>query len=259
LPKTFVKLPSSPWLTHVKAKQGARVRLFCFPYAGSAAHIFRSWSSNLPETVDVLPVQLPGRGNRLSHPLFHRLPLLVRAAAEAFLPHLDLPFAFFGHSMGALIAFEVSRHLQHVYNLEPVHLFVSGHQAPQSIVNASPSYNLPRDEFLKHLARLRGTPTEVLEQPELLELVLPILRADFEVSETYNYEPSLPLNCPITALGGTEDTNVETKALQAWSEQTRAHFSVHIFPGDHFFIHSSQTLLLRFLSSKLEDETKKIR
>ena len=251
-PSMTVTLTTSPWLSCSRSQPGKKLRLFCFPYAGGAAHIFRTWPQSLPQTVEVCPVHLPGRGNRLAEPLFHRLDPLVHAATQALLPLLNQPFAFFGHSMGAVVAFELARHLRNAHHIEPRHLFMSGRRAPQIIENESPTYNLERTEFLEELRRLNGTPVEVLEHPELIELMLPILRADFQVVETYEYEPDLPLNCPITAFGGLKDDRAKREFLEAWREQTNARFSLQMFPGDHFFLHSAQTLLLKVLSQELE-------
>ena len=226
------------------------MRLFCFPYAGGGVHVFRAWADNLPKTVEVCPIQLPGRGARMMDAPYTRMAPLVYAAAEAMLPHLDKPFAFFGHSMGALVSFEVARWLRRQTGPEPIRLFVSGCFAPD-IPDPYPLHKLPDAELLEGLRRLNGLPQEALENAELMSLLLPTLRADCMVTETYTYTDESPLNCPISAFGGLQDHLVGRTHLEAWRQQTTAFFSLRMFPGDHFFLHSAQRLLLLILSREL--------
>lgn len=241
------------WLSCYRRKPEAVLSLICFPHVGSGASIFRAWPDALPATVEVCPIQLPGRERRVLEPAFNNLPLLVETAAPALLPYLDKPFAFFGHSMGAAICFELARHLRQTHNVEPVHLFVSGRPAPQlRMEETKTTYDLPESAFVEELRRLKGTPEEVLQRPELMSFMMPMLRADFELIETYRYLAGPPLDCPITALGGTQDEEVSREDLQAWREQTTsAYFSLHMLPGDHFFLHSASSLLLKILSQEL--------
>jgi len=242
---------TNPWIACPRPNPQARLRLFCFPYSGAGASIFYPWLDYLPTAIEVCPVQLPGRETRLSEPLFTRMGPLVRAAAQALLPYLDKPFAFFGHSLGALVSFELARYLRREHGLSPVHLFVSGHNAPQLPDRDPPIHDLPEPEFLEELRRLNGTPEEVLQHPELRELIFPILRADFEVCDTYVYEPDDPLNCPISAFGGLRDEHLSREGLEAWREQTIASFSLRMFPGDHFYLNTDRPLLLRALAREL--------
>ncbi|HEY0079191.1 MAG TPA: alpha/beta fold hydrolase [Pyrinomonadaceae bacterium] len=237
------------WLLPSAPNPRAGVRLFCFPYAGGAAHIYRSWQASLPSVVEVCPVQLPGHGQRILEPAFDHLTPLVEAAAEALLPYCDKPFAFFGHSMGALISFELSRLFRRKHDLKPIHLFVSGHRAPQLKDKLERIHDLPDDKFILKLRELEGTPAQVLEQPELMQLLMPILRADFGLCETYEYVEEPPLDSPITAFGGTEDETGEPQ-LEGWREQTSAEFSLQMFPGGHFFIHTAQRPLLHAVADR---------
>lgn len=241
----------SNWFLCQKSDSRATLRLFCFPYAGGSASIFRGWAESLPPTVEVCAVQLPGRGIRMLEPAITRVPKLIKAIAPVILAHLDKPFAFFGHSMGTIISLELARYLKRKAGVEPVHLFVSGGRAPQLIAPELKTYNLPEAEFLEELRRLNGTPSEILEHPELMDLLLPVLRADFELVQTYVYTDGKPLTCPITAFGGSLDKDVGLRRLQGWRAQTIAQFSLNMIPGDHFFIHSSQKKLLSALSKEL--------
>ncbi|MDQ3805156.1 MAG: thioesterase II family protein [Acidobacteriota bacterium] len=243
---------NSGWIKSPKPNPAARLRLFCFPYAGGGALTYRSWPEALPADVEVCPVQLPGHESRLHEPAFNQLGPLVDALVPELLPLLDRPFAFFGHSMGAMIGFETARRLRAKKVVGPRHLFVSGRRAPHLPPKGERrTYDLPEAEFIEELGRLNGTPREVLEHPELLELVLPILRADFSICQTYAYAPSEPLNIPITALGGADDHDVGRASLEEWREQTSDIFKLHMLPGDHFFIHSARARVCHLLSDEL--------
>jgi surfactin synthase thioesterase subunit len=245
---TAVDLAS--WLSFRKPSPQARLRLFCFPYAGAGAVIFRTWSDALPPDVEVCPIQLPGRGTRLMERPFTQLSPLVEALAQALAPLLGKPFGFFGHSLGALVSFELARRIRRQYGVHPVRLFVSASRAPQVLLRDSPIHALPEREFLAELRRLNGTPSELLDHEELMEIMLPVLRADFAVYETYVYSTDPPLNCPISAFGGVDDRRVNYRDLEAWRTQTNLSFSLRMFPGDHFFL--KDPLLLRVLSQELK-------
>ena len=241
---------TSPWFT-IPPKAHAKIRLFCFPYAGGSSLIFRAWGKALGSSVAVCPAHLPGRERRLSEKPFTRAQSLVEAAAEAILPYLDLPFAFFGHSMGAIISFELARYLRRHQRPQPTHLFISGRSAPQLNIEESATHNLPDAEFAEELRRLNGTPHEVLEHPELMQLMMPLLRADFEVCQTYQYRPEPALDCPISAFGGLHDADVSTAMVEAWREQTNGPFRLWMLPGDHFFVNTEQAQILNLLSREL--------
>jgi medium-chain acyl-[acyl-carrier-protein] hydrolase len=241
----------SRWLFGKAPDPQARFRLFCVPYAGSGASVFRNWSRALPANVEVCPVELPGRGTRRTEPPFTQLGPLVEAASGALAEYFDRPFAFFGHSMGALISYELARHLGRSQGPQPVHLFVSGCPAPE-LADFEVTYHLPEPEFLEELRRLDGTPKDIFEHPELLELLLPLLRADFEAFQTYVFVPSgPPLDCGITAFGGSHDHMVNSVQLAGWRNHTTSSFSAKIFEGDHFFLHKTPTLVLEALSEEL--------
>ena len=226
-------------------------RLFCFPYAGGAASIYRDWANKLPSSIEVHAVQLPGHGNRLREPLFKRVQPLVKSIAEELMPHLDGAFAFFGHSMGAIISFELAQLLRRENKPGPSHLFLSGRQAPHRTTKETPTYDLPEPEFIEELRRMQGTPNEVLEHPELMSVLSPILRADLEICQTYECESRPPLDCPITVFGGLQDEEVSREQLEGWRDYTTSTFTVRMFPGNHFFLHTSAPVLLRMVAHDL--------
>ncbi|MUG92222.1 putative thioesterase [Scytonema sp. UIC 10036] len=241
------------WVVYPKPNQRASLRLFCFPYAGRGASIFYDWSESLPMTVEVCSLQFPGRESRIKEAPFTQFTPLVQAITQVLLPHLDRQFAFFGHSMGALVCFEVARQLRKQYDVSPVHLFVSGSGAPQTHKPSSLIHNLPELEFIEELCRLNGIPKEVMEYTELMQLMLPILRADLAVYGSYVYSNEPPFDFPISVFGGLQD-KITRDRLEAWRDQTIASFSLQMFPGDHFFLHTTQVLLLQNISQKLSQQ-----
>jgi len=245
----IAKQTSRNWLAFHKPNPAAKVSLFCFPYAGGTASMFQQWRNGLPDTIEVCPVQLPGRGHRLSEPRFTNLGPLVASLAEEMGDYLDRPFAFFGHSMGALITFELARLLRRKGKRQPVHIFVSGCDAPQCN-RPKPIYDLPEPELLEELRGMNGTPQEVLDHAELMELMLPIIRDDLSVCQTYEYSPEPPLSCDITAFGGLQDPGVSEAAVNAWREQTTGTFAMKMIEGDHFFIHNAIPQVLKMISTR---------
>lgn len=244
-------LPVTRWLSCPVPRPQAQLRLFCFPYAGGGGRIFRTWPDSLPRTVEIHAIELPGRERRMSEAPFTNLLKLVEVLGQGLQHYLDKPFSFFGHSMGATIGFELARYLRREYRVEPSHLFVSGAGAPQFEKEGVPDYLLPEPEFIERVRRLNGTPPEVLEDPQIRQLLERILRADFELIETYVYSSEPPLNCPIIAVGGLRDDEVGRDQLDAWRIHTNNRFVLRMLPGDHFFLHTHQATLLRVLADNL--------
>ena len=236
-----------------KADPRAALRLFCLPYAGGGAQIYRGWGQILPAGVDVWPVQLPGRGSRYKEKPYQSFEALVSDVSEAMRPFIDIPFCLFGHSLGALVSFELAHRLREEHDAEPRHLFVSGCRGPQ-FPRGGPTniHHLPDDEFIAQLRRLNGTPREVLDNPDFIQAMMETLRADFKLAETYQCSSSSKLSCPITALGGTEDDDVPQDELEGWKEQTTGPFDLWMLPGDHFFLHTSEAMVLNILGQQLK-------
>jgi len=230
------------------------MRLFCFPYAGGGASIFRGWNQYLPTGVEVWSVQLPGRGGRYRETPYGNMCALVNDLAQAIKPFLDRPFCIFGHSLGAIVSFEVCHALRQEFDLNVDHLFVSGAGGPHLPRSTPDTHHLPDDQFITKLRALNGTPPEVWEHPELLRIMLTTLRADFKLAETYACLARLPLDCRITAFGGLEDNLVSRQDLESWQIQTTNSLDVWFLPGDHFFLHTCESLLLQILHR----ETKRI-
>jgi medium-chain acyl-[acyl-carrier-protein] hydrolase len=255
---TSMRSPT-PWLPKFKPRADSRLRLFCFPYAGGTTLTYRNWEANLPASVEVVPVELPGRGSRLSEPFTPDLVEMAKAIAHMLLPHLDKPFAFFGHSMGATLSFELARELRRAHGREPSGLFISGRLAPQLPRRHEITFDLPEPEFVEEIRRLNGTPKEVLEHPELMQIIIPLLRADFEACQTYTYTPEPPLSCPFIVFGGLQDKDISRDELEAWSEHTTGAFSLRMMPGDHFFVNTAQSLILRVLGQELQRQQSQMR
>lgn len=243
--------PVTPWIAYARPSPQARLRLFCFPYAGGGAAIYRPWVSDMPSEIEVLPVQIPGRENRLREVPFTRISALVPVLAEALEPFMTMPFAFFGHSLGALTAFELTRYLRRIQAPLPLHLFMSGHPAPHVPNPDPPIHQLPDSEFMDELRRFNGTPEELLGHDEMMRLLLPTLRADFELYETYVHSVEEPLACAISALGGLGDVEVSREDSAAWREQTSAPFTLRMFPGNHFFLNSARMHVLQAVAQDL--------
>jgi medium-chain acyl-[acyl-carrier-protein] hydrolase len=224
------------WFDHLSRTQTPLLRLFCFPYAGGSSEVYRSWQRWFPEGVDVCLVHIPGRGKRMSEPAFTQIVPLANAVVERIAQDINVPYALYGHSMGATIAFEVARELSRRRYAAPKHLFVSGNRAPQWPRTEPKTFDLPHDEFVAALKRLNGTPTEILDNPELMELFIGLLRADFEAVETYECHSGERLSCPITVYGGLDDKSVPRESYRPWQEQTTGPCKVTMVSGDHFFI-----------------------
>jgi medium-chain acyl-[acyl-carrier-protein] hydrolase len=244
---------SSPdaWVLRYRPNDQARLRLFCFPYAGGRASIFRPWLDALPSEIELCSIQLPGREQRLSEPPYTRLALLVQELTGAIAPYLDRPFAFYGHSMGALVSFEVARQLRKHYDRHPMALHLAAFRAPQLPNPNIKIYHLPTEVF-KVVLRADGIPETILQNEELMQLMLPTLRADYEVCDTYEYHEEPPLACPFFLYGGLEDIRVRETDLVGWPVHTSGLCHLSMLPGSHLFLHTAQDLLLTEISQSLE-------
>jgi medium-chain acyl-[acyl-carrier-protein] hydrolase len=235
-PQRIEPLNTSPWIVACNTPRDPQLRLFCFPYAGGGASAYRKWSSLLPAGVQLLAAQMPGREERFVEPPLRDLDAVLRHLASAIEPLLDRPFVFFGHSLGALIAYELTQSLRSRGRPMPAHLFVSGRRAPCVPIGRRPFHDLPDDELIQEIRKLDGTSEGVLQNDELMALVLPTLRADFAIHDTYRYREQAALDVPFSVFGGLDDIATSSENLSAWESLTTRGARLSLFRGGHFFI-----------------------
>jgi medium-chain acyl-[acyl-carrier-protein] hydrolase len=230
------------WFRCFRPRPYAGVRLYVFPFAGSGAGMYRTWCERLPASVELRSVQLPGRQDRIDELPVTECADLVTALTDVLEADLlqgrqgEQPFAFFGHSMGALLAFEVTRELRRRGRRLPVTLGLSGWPTPRSGLPHRPYSHLSDEEFLLVLGRLGGMPDDVLGAPDLLQLVLPTVRADFTVVESHTYRHEAPLELPLSAFGGAADPFTVAGGLESWQQETSARVTARYYPGRHFYL-----------------------
>jgi medium-chain acyl-[acyl-carrier-protein] hydrolase len=240
------------WLVRSRPVADPTVRIFLLPHAGGGASAFRGWSAAFPRYVELCAVQLPGRESRFMEPPFRRIHPLVEALADAIVPLLDRPFMVFGHSMGAILAYELVCCLHTRFGREPIDLIVSGHAAPRVFRRRDPPiHRLSDAELVDVLRSFGGTPQGVLASPDLLEAQLPTVRADFEAYESWTPVADAMVTCPILAISGRDDTFVTDKALEAWRYETTGPFDFLRLPGDHFYTGASRRLLFSLILARL--------
>lgn len=249
-PQPFLNFASGNFRGNVPAG----CRLMTFVHAGGSASAYAQWPKQLSSAIQVTGVEMPGHGMRVLEQPLVGVPEMAQEVASAIqaLPGSEIPLAFYGHSLGALVAFETARLLGAEAGSAPVHLFVGSAQAPQLPRAAVNITHLEEDEFLLAVQhRYGGIPAAVLEEPELLEMIMPAMRADFTAFETYRYAPGPALPCPITVFLGKHDPLIRESAGAGWSDHTSGSFRLHVVPGDHFFLAESGQQVLQVISSAL--------
>ncbi|MBZ4398101.1 alpha/beta fold hydrolase [Myxococcus sp. MISCRS1] len=253
MPSAPTSNPNAPerWFPSRKPLPDARLRLFALPFAGGSASIYSGWQGGLPPGVELCAVQLPGRERRLMEKPFDSLPALVDTLLPVLAPLLDKPFAFFGYSMGSRISLELTRRLQARNGPMPRGLVLAASGAPRES-DRKPIHHLPQEQFIEELRRYDGTPEEILQHRELLELLVPTLRADFALAWWENGVSPVKLDVPISVMGGTTDKHVSLARLETWREETRSpDFRIRHFDGGHFFLRAQQAALLAALGEDL--------
>lgn len=243
--------PRNPWFHRPRPQNEPRARLICFPYAGGAASTYHGWPAGLPSDVEVVALEFPGRAFRLREPGFTRMVPLLEALELELSALLDRPYTFFGHSMGAAIAYELTQRFFTSGRRLPDKLLVSARRAPHLAVSDPPLFKLPLEEFIAALVRRYNTPEHVVTNPDLQQLVLPALRADMELLETWESPLRPPLPVPICAYGGESDVGVPRSHVEAWRQHTTGSFELSMIPGDHLFVHSASRQLLGLISRAL--------
>jgi surfactin synthase thioesterase subunit len=241
----------SPWIVSHNSSSAPALRLFCFSFAGGGASVYREWPEMLPHNVEVLGIQLPARENRIAEAPLSQLSDVLRELAAPLSRMLDRPFVFFGHSLGALIAFETTRLLRRQGKRVPQHLFLSARRAAHLPLNRRTYHDLPDEQLIAEICRLKPTASDALANEELRALLLPGVRADFAINDTYRFIAEPPLNIPFSVLGGTDDSWVDIEGLQAWRELTTADTVVSMFKGEHFFVEALRREVLGIVAAKV--------
>lgn len=239
------------WTVTWRPAPRAATRLFCLPHTGAGAAAYRDWAARLHPDVELVAVRLPGRETRFRERPYARMDDLVPALLDALAPLLDRPHAWFGHSMGALVAYEACRALRDRGAPAPVRLLVSGRRAPHLPERDRPVHDAPVADLVARLVELDGTPREVLDDRAALTSLLPMLRADFAVVETYGRRPAAPLTVPISVLGGNRDPMATEAELRAWERHTTGGCDVRTFDGAHFFLHEDSEPVLAAIAADL--------
>lgn len=216
----------------------ALMRLFCLPYAGGSASTYFHWAKNLPAEIELSIVQPPGRGSRISEPAHQCMSSLTAELLPALEPYLDRPYMLFGHSLGSRVGFDLMHQMKQRGWPEPEHFIASGSLPPNSGWHRKPIFDMPREAFIAELRKFEGTPDEVFNNNELISLLLPTLRADFRIADTYQYRGGSTFDCPVSVFGGIRDKNVPTDRLAEWKRYFRLEPEIFLFPGGHFFIES---------------------
>ena len=229
--------------------------MFCFPYAGGGASVYRGWGKHFPTEIELYSVQAPGRETRFSEAFVGSVTELANAVALAILNATDKPIILFGHSLGAACAYETARALQRI-GRTPELLVVSGRQCPGTVSKRAPISHLTDAQFLQHVRTYKGTPAAVLENEELMELLLPLLRADFALAEHYKPATEPLLTCSVLGLGSTQDEWLDVETLEPWGSLTQGSFETHWFEGDHFYLNHHATELASLLKEKIATRLK---
>ncbi|KPV93758.1 Linear gramicidin dehydrogenase LgrE [Pseudoalteromonas sp. P1-9] len=238
---------SDKWFLRLDAKPNPRLRVFCFPYAGGNAAIFSSWAKNMLPGVELVAIQPPGRSNRMIESLYSEMQPLVEDLKSAFQRFTDTPFVFFGHSLGSRVAFELAKQLIIENKRSPDHFIASGSAAPHLMRESCKAHTLPKAEFLARVKSLNGTPEELLNNPEIMDMLLPMLRADFKIASEYRSN-TFKISCPISVLYGTRDS-ISKSNVEAWKDLTHDYQGATPIDGDHFFLTSNPQTTIECLNS----------
>lgn len=244
----------SPWFTNYGLSQNGHSRVFAFPFSGAGAVIYQSWAKQFEqEDIELLGIQLPGRENRYKEKLQVDLRPLVTQLTSEIIPLLDKPFIFIGHSLGALVAFEVCRELRKHGQPLPLQLFISAFRSP-CMANPNPElHNLSDQQLIQRIREYGGTPEAILSSPELMALFIPIIRADFKLFETYQYTEDEPLDCPIATFSASDDSIVKPEYMSNWQKQSTQPVQQKLLSGGHFFLDKNKQTVINQLMKALKN------
>tara|TARA_B100000614_G_scaffold254860_1_gene270928 strand:- start:132 stop:878 length:747 start_codon:yes stop_codon:yes gene_type:complete len=229
-------MKNHPWYLEYKKNPHAAMRLFCFHHSGGGASAFFPWLDKLSSSIEMIAIQLPGRENRFSEPLTNNLQHIITSLREGFELYKEKPFFTFGHSLGGLISFEFIKSIHQFYSLYPRCMIISATKAAHMPFRMKPLSSLDDETLKKEVQTYNGIEESILENDELLELFLPIIRSDFSIYESYHPKDSTPLPCDILVFSGCEDSSVNAEEIQGWAAYTTGKFEHTPFPGGHFFI-----------------------
>ncbi len=249
-----INYTASPWITCYVPRPDATTRLICIPHGGGGPQSYKTWAEQLLEHIEVLALSFPGRGSRYAEAAIHSMPPLVDEITEALKPYLNKPYALFGHSVGALVAYEVACRIQVNGLMQPMRLIVSAHETPENSYTDQPMYTLSDSELLDRISELGLVPDDALQNTELVQFILPALRADFELSETYAYQTREALSLPITATLGSADPLLDKNTMQLWEAYTAEAFSLRCYNGDHFYTVSTEQQVLDDIAAELAED-----
>lgn len=241
---------ASPWIVTHTPRPEAKLKLICFPFAGGSASFYHDWSRYLPENIEISSVELPGRGMRFGEPLLYHISTITKPLLEVLKPLFEKQIMFFGHSLGAILGFEVACRLQDMgYTAKA--FIASGCRAPCIPQEETPLHALPDELLVAQLNQYNGTPSDVLNDPDILALFLPIIRADLQVNETYDVEPAIRLKCPICAFAGESDREAAPSLVEPWQSMTDSEFNLTVLSGGHFFLKENQKIFMLHLNKYL--------
>jgi len=237
----------------MKTSNNSKITLYCLPFAGGHTLSYRDFQTNVAKTILIKPLELPGRGKRIKEPLLTSIEAMADDAFQQIIKDLNdgQLYAIYGHSMGALIGYSLTKRILNAGKLAPLHLFFSGREAPSVIDDGPPKYQLPKQEFINYISEIGGIPAGFLGDAELMDFFEPILRADFQAIETYNYQPTSPFDIPITILHGLADTEVAQPDLLPWQQESHQPIAIKSFVGGHFFIFEQLSSLGQLFSRTL--------
>ncbi len=244
-------LMTRAWLKGIQPDSKVTMRLFCFSYAGGGASTYLRWRPHITNSIDICALQPPGREDRISEQPISDLSTLISHIADVITPHTKIPYAFFGHCNGALVSFELAREMRRRNIMPPQHMFVSSFRSPGRRNTNRVLHDLPQSTFLDHLRAYGGMPEEILNNDQLMDSLMPTIRADFSLHENYAYREEKSLDCPFTILGGLQDSIVNRKELSGWRDKTRNSAKISMFPGGHFFIDTHREYLLKMINDEL--------
>lgn len=244
-------LTGHKWFHRAHRREQVHLRLFCLPYAGGSPTAYDTWSHQLPDLVELVTLRLPGHGRRILEPSYSRWPELLDDVIRELTPFLDLPFAFFGHSFGARLAYELTRRLEETAGPLPLHVFLSGCRCPHQPHRQPLLHQLPSDQFQARVIADNEYLAKLVNIEELIELMEPMLRAEIRMAERWGGDDKPPLNVPLSAFSGRDDDIATPQKMTDWTSFTRKGFTSATFPGGHFFVHSCEESLLQRIADEL--------